>query len=118
MYEIVYNLSMKKNRGYIKDFNLYMLGLRRYNPHKQPDRQVKFRKRPSDIMPELTEISPAFEYSALRDNAYALRQELFLERIKRLAGPDRRRLLFGLAFIEGYTIIGNSLEPAGHSQER
>ena len=95
-----------------------MLGLRRYNPHKQPDRQVKFRKRPSDIMPELTEIFPAFEYSALRDNAYALRQELFLERIKRLAGPDRRRLLFGLAFIEGYTVMKTSLQPISDPQER
>ena len=118
LYKIVYNLSMEQNRGHIKDFHLYMLGLRRYNSNKPPEQQGKFRKHHGDTVPEFTKMYPGRDYSALREDTYTLRQDLFLARIKKLPGPDRRRLLFGLAFIEGYTVMKTSLQPVSDPQER
>lgn len=101
---------MKKDRGHIKDFYLYILGLRKFNPKKPYDQQGKMRKRPGVKIPTFDELFPAPDYSALREDAFTLRKEQYLARIQKLPGPDRRRLLNGLALIEGYTLVKNPPE--------
>ena len=72
---------MKKDRGHIKDFYLYMLGLRKFNPKKPYDQQGKMRKRPGVKIPTFEELFPAPDYSALREDAFTLRKEQYLARL-------------------------------------
>ena len=107
MYNIVYNIGMKKDKGHILNFCLYMLG----------EKRIKLKKDDLGALSpyshaDLDDCREELNFSALREDSYLLHKDLFIARLQKLPGPDRRRLLYCLAMIEGYTLIKNDTPPS------
>lgn len=106
MYYFVYNIGMKKDKGHILNFCLYMLGKKRIKlKNDELDALSPYRHAAAD------DCNEELNFSILREDSYLLHKDLFIARLQKLPGPDRRRLLNCLAMIEGYTLIKNDPKP-------